>query len=242
MQFGAWPAGTPDAEYMDDSADRDTGHEGKGEHMTGAIFDVDGTLLDSMPIWEDVGERYIRSLHLEPEPGLSRKLETLSVEEGAAYLKNTYGLTQTEEEIARGTLQIVEDFYYREAPLKPGVKEFLESLQAKGIPMVIATSSVREHVEAALRRLGVLHCFARIFTCTEVGAGKTNPLIFEKAGEYIGGEFRDISVFEDAIHALETAKKAGFYTVAVYDPTSEKDWERLRAEADRAVTDLRQLL
>ena len=80
MQFGAWPAGTPDAEYMDDSADRDTGHEGKGEHMTGAIFDVDGTLLDSMPIWEDVGERYIRSLHLEPEPGLSRKLETLSVE------------------------------------------------------------------------------------------------------------------------------------------------------------------
>jgi len=75
-----------------------------------------------------------------------------------------------------------------------------------------------------------------------VGEGKTRPLIYEKAGEYIGGDFRDIYVFEDAIHALETAKQAGFYTVAVYDPSAEKDWERLQEEADVSVTDMRQLM
>lgn len=210
--------------------------------MTGAIFDVDGTLLDSMPIWEDVSVRYLHSLGVEAECDLSRKLERMSVEEGAAYLKETYALESSPEEIARATLKIVEDFYFYEAPLKPGVREYLDELKAREIPMVIATSSVREHVEAALRRLDVLHYFAKIFTCTEVGEGKTRPLIYEKAGAYIGGDFRKIAVFEDAIHALETAKQAGFYTVAVYDPSAGKDWERLQKEADVAVTDMRQLM
>ena len=210
--------------------------------MTVAIFDVDGTLLDSMPIWEDVSVRYLHSLGVEAECGLSRKLERMSVEEGAAYLKKTYGLEETPEEIARATLKIVEDFYFYEAPLKPGVREYLDELKARKIPMVIATSSVRAHVEAALRRLGVLDYFAKVFTCSEVGAGKTKPLIYERAGAYIGGDFREIAVFEDAIHALETAKQAGFYTVAVYDPSAGKDWDRLKKEADVAVTDMRQLM
>lgn len=210
--------------------------------MTGAIFDVDGTLLDSMPIWEDVSVRYLKSLGVEAESNLSQKLERMSVEEGAAYIKGNYHLRESEEEIAAATLKIVEDFYYNEAPLKPGVREYLAKLKKEKIPMVIATSSVRLHVEAALRRLGVLSCFDKIFTCSEVGEGKTRPLIYEKAGEYIGGDFRDIYVFEDAIHALETAKQAGFYTVAVYDPSAEKDWGRLQEEADVSVTDMRQLM
>ena len=210
--------------------------------MTGAIFDVDGTLLDSMPIWEDVSVRYLKSLGVEAENNLPQKLERMSVEEGAAYIKENYGLSETEEEIAAATLKIVEDFYYNEAPLKPGVREYLDRLRAENIPMVIATSSGRPHVEAALRRLGVLDYFGKIFTCSEVGKGKTRPLIYEKAGEYIGGDFKDIYVFEDAIHALETAKQAGFYTVAVYDPSADKDWKQLQEEADISVTDMRQLI
>ena len=210
--------------------------------MTGAIFDVDGTLLDSMPIWEDVSVRYLKSLGVEAESNLPQKLERMSVEEGAAYIKENYGLRETEEEIAAATLKIVEDFYYNEAPLKAGVREYLDRLRAENIPMVIATSSGRPHVEAALRRLGVLDYFCKIFTCSEVGEGKTRPLIYEKAGEYIGGDFKDIYVFEDAIHALETAKQAGFYTVAVYDPSADKDWKQLQGEADISVTDMRQLI
>ena len=210
--------------------------------MTGAIFDVDGTLLDSMPIWEDVSVRYLKSLGVEAENNLPQKLERMSVEEGAAYIKENYGLRETEEEIAAATLKIVEDFYYNEAPLKPGVREYLDRLRTENIPMVIATSSGRPHVEAALRRLGVLDYFGKIFTCSEVCEGKTRPLIYEKAGEYIGGDFKDIYVFEDAIHALETAKQAGFYTVAVYDPSADKDWKQLQEEADISVTDMRQLI
>ena len=98
--------------------------------MTGAIFDVDGTLLDSMPIWEDVSVRYLKSLGVEAESNLPQKLERMSVEEGAAYIKENYGLRETEEEIAAVTLKIVEDFYYNEAPLKPGVQRI--SGQAEG--------------------------------------------------------------------------------------------------------------
>lgn len=210
--------------------------------MTGAIFDVDGTLLDSMPIWEDVGVRYLKSLGIKAKSNLSQKLERMSVEEGAAYIKKNYNIEESEEKIIEATLKIVEDFYYYEAPLKPGVREYLEKLKKARIPMVIATSSVRLHVEAALHRLGVLDYFDKIFTCSEVGKGKTSPLIYEKAGRYIGGDFRDIYVFEDAIHALKTAKQAGFYTVAVYDPSAKKDWNHLKEEADVAVTDMRQLM
>lgn len=212
------------------------------KRIKGAIFDVDGTLLDSMPIWEDVGARYLQSLGIEAERNLSHKLEQLSVEEGAVYLKETYGLQQTEEEIIVGTLKIVENFYYYEAPLKSGVREFLEYLHQKEIPMVIATSSVREHVEAALQRLQVLSFFEKIFTCSEVGEGKTKPAIYQRAGEYLEQNFSDIYVFEDAIHALRTAKQAGFSTVAVYDTSAKKDWESLQKEADVSLYDMRELM
>lgn len=208
--------------------------------IQGAIFDVDGTLLDSMKIWEDVSARYLRSLQVEPEKNLSKKLEKMSVEEGAQYLKTKYALPQSMEEIVHDTLEIVQDFYFYEAPLKPGAREMLESLRQAEIPMVVATSSVREHVERAFARLHILEYFSSIFTCSEVGVGKTQPIIYEEAGRYLGKRKKEIYVFEDAIHALETAKKAGFYTVAVYDASSQKDWEQLKQEADLFLTDLRQ--
>lgn len=206
--------------------------------IRGAIFDVDGTILDSMAIWEEAAEKYLYSLGKEPEKNLSRKIMAMSVEEGSAYVKEKYRLLQSEEEIGQGVLAIVRDFYFYDAPVKKGVREFLEGLSRKGIPMAIATSSTREHIEAAFQRLGILNLFKEIFTCSEVGEGKSKPLIYEKAAECLGKKPEEIYVFEDAVHAAKTANAAGFVTVGVYDRFSEEDQAELKNIVDIYLMDM----
>lgn len=200
--------------------------------IKGAIFDVDGTLLDSMEIWENVGARYLRRLQKEPEENLSEILFPMTVEEGAIYVKRKYGLSQSVPQIVAGVFDTVRDFYACEAPLKAGVREFLESLSAKEIPMTVATSTEREHIEAAFERLQIRQYFQAIFTCPEVGAGKTRPVIYEKASACLGTVPRETYVFEDVIYAIRTAKRAGFQTVGVYDRFSEDDQEEIENTAD----------
>ena len=104
--------------------------------IKGMIFDADGTLLDSMPIWDDLGARYLKGIGIEAEPGLSEILFCMSLEESAAYMKRTYGLSQTEEEIRNGVLAKLDDFYVNEVQAKPGVSEFLRTLHERKVPMM----------------------------------------------------------------------------------------------------------
>ena len=94
----------------------------------GAIFDLDGVLLDSMGIWEDLGARYLRRLHITPEPGLNEVLFPMSMEQGAAYLKAHYPLQQCEAEICGGIAQMLKDYYVQEVPAKPGAAALLARL------------------------------------------------------------------------------------------------------------------
>ena len=198
--------------------------------IKGMIFDADGTLLDSMPIWDDLGARYLKELHIEAEPGLSEILFCMSLEESAAYMKRTYGLSQTEEEIRRGVLAKLEDFYVNEVQAKPGVDEFLRTLHERQVPMMIATSSSRHHIEEAMRRLCFLDYFAGIITCEEVGAGKSRPDIYLKCAEAMGLQPSCVCLFEDVIHAVRTANAAGFPTAGVYDAASAEDTADMKKE------------
>lgn len=200
--------------------------------IKGAIFDVDGTLLDSMEIWEDVAIRYLKSIGVEAEPDLPEVMFTMSLPEGAAYVKEHYRLTQETDEIIKGVLDIIRNYYEETAPLKPGVTKILEELSGKRIPMTVATSNNKEEVEAAFKRLGIASYFSRIFTCEEVGAGKTRPDIYMKAAEYMGTRPEETVIFEDVLHAIRTAKKAGFLAVGLYDEASKADQEEIKKEAD----------
>lgn len=189
----------------------------------GVIFDVDGVLLDSMPVWNQAGELYLQSLGILSEPDLGKIMFSMSMQEGAAYLLQHYPITGlTETEVIDGINKTIQDFYFYKAPLKPGVKQFLSRLYEKGLPMTIATSSDRVIIEAALKRTGIYCCFSRIFTCSETGNGKDHPDIYLEAASWMQTEPKDTWVFEDALHALATAKKAGFRCVGVYDKTSEE--------------------
>ena len=206
--------------------------------IRGAIFDLDGVLLDSMGIWEDLGARYLRQLHITPEPGLNEVLFPMSMEQGAAYLKAHYPLQQSEAEICGGIAQMLKDYYVQEVPAKPGAAALLAALTARGVKLAAATSSPREHVTRALERLGLLGYFTRLFTTAEVGVSKHEPTIYLLAAEALHAAPAETLVFEDSLYALKTAKAAGFYTIGVYDADGETDQAGLQMAADLYVRDL----
>lgn len=208
--------------------------------IKGAIFDVDGTILDSMKIWDEVGQRYLSDRGKTAEKNLNDILFPMTIEEGAEYIENKYHISEERGQIAEGLLDIVKDFYFLEAEPKQGAVELLDLLDRKNIPMTVASSSNREHIERAFERLDIKKYFVEIFTCSEVGAGKTEPLIFEQAAKIMGSEPQMTYVFEDGFYAAETAKKAGFKVVGIYDDSSRADWENLRETADIAVEDLKE--
>ena len=201
-----------------------------------AIFDFDGTLFDSMFIWDSIGEVYLRSLGKEPKPSMREDVRALSLYQSACYFRKEYDLSLSEEEIMAGINQTLEHFYLHEVLPKAGVTGFLEQMKKADILMCIATASERYQVEAALSRCGMEHYFEAIFTCSEVGHGKDEPVIFQKAMEHFGADRNSAIVFEDAIHAIQTAKADGFAVVAVFD-SSEKRQAEIRNLADCYIAD-----
>lgn len=201
-------------------------------NLKGAIFDADGTLLDSMGIWRELGARYLASLNIEPEENLGLKLHLMSLEQSSHYLKEHYNLEDSEGEILSGILDIISEFYREEVKLKPGVREFLAALSDKGVPMVIATSGSRELLSSALERNGIAEYFDEIFTCSELNTTKHEPEIFLACAEFLGLEPESIGVFEDSLFAIETAKKAGFITFGVEDESNAVDVESMKLVCD----------
>ena len=193
--------------------------------LKGAIFDFDGTLFDSMFIWDTAGEVYLRSIGIEPREDLQKVLKPMSLLQSATYIRECYQISLTVEEIMDGVNRTVEGFYFHTVQPKEGVVAFLEQMKKQGVRMCIATATDRYQVEAALKRCGMESFFSEIFTCTDVGHGKDEPIIFQKAMDYLGTTRANTVVFEDAYHAAKTAKDDGFITVAIFDSYETKQAE-----------------
>ena len=201
--------------------------------LQSAIFDMDGTLLDSMHIWNDVGPKTLRSMGIEPAPDLGPRLMLMTFRDGAALCKEEYHLSQSVEEIMDLTKDRVRSFYEQEVQAKPGVEKFLSLLKMEGVWMYVATNTDRDLVEAALKHTGLEGYFRGVLTCAEVGVGKKeSPEIYERAMRRLRGNKKDTVIFEDALHAIQTAKKAGFRICGVYDPSAEADQEEIKSLSD----------
>ncbi len=144
--------------------------------ICGAIFDVDGTLLDSMFIWDIIGENYLRSIGYEPRENLKEVFKNMSLRQAACYYRKEYGVTLGEDEIMEGVNALLERYYRCEFPLKPEMAEFLMRLHKAGVKLCIATATGRYLVEADLSRLGVMSYFSGMFTCYEVGQAEVRTL------------------------------------------------------------------
>lgn len=202
------------------------------ERIEGVIFDLDGTLLDSMPWWENLGENYLIARGKTPAPDIRRHFKRMTLEQSAVFLREEYGLAESVEAICRGILDGIEHAYRDVIPLKPGVVEMLDALAAANVRMCVATATERHCAQAALKRLGVLDRFSSIFTCSEAGASKTEPLVFEAALAHLDTPRERTAVMEDSLHAIETAHAAGFPTIAVFEPSAAPEADAIETLAD----------
>lgn len=206
--------------------------------IRGAIFDVDGTLLDSMSVWDNIGELYLKSIGHIPKENLYKMLKNMSLKQAAEYFINEYHVELSVDEILNGINSLLECFYKRNALPKPGIIDFLNKLNSLRVSMCIATATDRPLIEAALKRFDMCKYFSEIFTCKSVGHSKKEPYIYREAMKSLGTDKSDTVVFEDALYAANTAKKDGFFTVGIYDSHEEGQTD-MRALVDCYIDDYR---
>ena len=182
------------------------------------IFDMDGTLLDSLPAWQHSASNFLRSQGIEPPAGIDDEMSKLSLLEGAQIIKERYGFEQSAEEILAATLAPIWEHYRVDIEAKPGALALLKSLHAQGIKISVATASHKELAREAFDRLGMSPYIDFIVTCDEVGLGKQSPAVYDAALHQMGTKKERTLVVEDALYALQTAKQAGYLTAGVEEP------------------------
>lgn len=205
-----------------------------------AIFDMDGTLADSMGYWRHLAEEYLRSKGVRDLPAdMWDDLQSMTMPQSSVWLSQRFGLDRTPEAVAEELSAVMAEHYRRDIPLKEGVRERLMALKGRGVRMCVASNTPAPLVQACLGRLEVLDLFDFCISGEEVGVGKDRPDIFLAAAARLGAAPADTAVYEDALFALRAASGAGFYTVGVYDEESAGDWQDICALADETVRDWR---
>ncbi len=208
--------------------------------ITGAIFDMDGTLTESMQMWRSLRERYVRAKGLEPEKDLDKHLGEIGWENSYDYLRKTYGINlESNSEMYEDMKKlIVEPFYRNEVKLRSGTLELLEQLNSRGVKMCVASATDEWLVEIALETLNIRRYFSKLYCVPEFGKNKSFPDIFEAALEHLGTDKESTFVFEDALYSAKTAHEAGFPIVGIFDST-EPDQDGLKKIAALYVHDYR---
>lgn len=204
------------------------------------VFDMDGTLVDSMGYWRRLGREFLarKGVTENVEPVLER-IKPMTMRESAALFIESFGLEGTPEALAAEMNGVMDDHYRRDIPLKPGVREYLAAMRAAGAVLCVATATAEPLVRACLERLGVLGEFSFLVSCETLGVGKDRPDVFREAARLLGTVPAETAVYEDALFAARTAKEAGFYTVGVYDDAGAARWEELTDLADETIRDWR---
>lgn len=196
------------------------------------IFDMDGTLIDTMPMWRSLGQGVLRRRGLEPRPDFREAMKPLTMREGCAYCKQAYDLPESTAEIIEECFGVVRDFYRTQAAPLPGVPEFLAKMKARGVKLYVATATDRPLAEIALQHTGLAKYFDGMLTCAEVGVGKQQPDIYQQTLALSGCAKEDTIIFEDALHAIRTAKAANFRVAAIHDPALLDAHAEIRQLAD----------
>ena len=199
------------------------------EKIKYAIFDADGTLMDSMHIWDTVDSAFLMMHGIEPkEKRLFRKYGYFNT---INRMIEEYNLDMTFDEVKAQIMKILEYYYENVAAAKEGVAEFLKTLRDNGVRCVVATATDRYLMEPALERNGLLRYFDKVFTTRDIGLSKHQPDVFNMARDFMGAN-ENLFIFEDAAYAIDTAKNAGYRVIAVEDYSAEDEREHIIETAD----------
>ena len=202
------------------------------KNIQGAIFDLDGTILDSMHIWSDIGLLFLKNKGVEAPKGIEDEFVKMSMVQAAEYYIKNIDPTAIVMDIVDEVNSLVQGFYFNEVIKKNDVEDFLKFLKSKDVKMCIATATDKHLVEKALERNGIREYFSEIFTCSSVGAGKDTPVIYDVALEHLGTPKERTYIFEDALYAIETANKAGYNIVGIKDISEKADPDDVKKLCD----------
>ncbi len=200
--------------------------------IKGAIFDCDGTLLDTMPLWREAAGKYLTTLGIEVDKDLGAQFFEMTLPESARLVHQRFGLDVTVSEVVNGIKDAVYTGYLEEVQLKPGARGFLEALAEGGVPMTVVSSGSEGLIRPAFRRLGIEDMFTQYFASSETGMHKREPTMFLQAAGAMGSVPEDAWVFEDAVYAVRVANAAGFHTVGIADDASRGESDVLASEAE----------
>lgn len=203
--------------------------------ISGAIFDMDGTLIDSLMLWDILWEEFTRRYALPrpfcPSAETDKAIRTVTLDRAMDIVHQNHGIGPSGQALFQVAVEVFLNFYNTRVTTKPGVLDLLDRLAHMGVKMVIATAADPIHVNTAMAHCGFAHHIGALVTCREVGAGKHDPAVFERALEVLGTPKEETWVFEDSTVALTTAHNAGFPTVAVYDAFNP-DQDEMRRLSD----------
>lgn len=200
--------------------------------IRGAIFDMDGTLTESMHLWIEIGRRYLEGLGYKVSPEQNHEMTRMLLEPMALYMQDEFGLAKSQEQIIAEINKIVEPGYFEDVAVKPTVVESLEAMQERGIRMCVATATDRHLTEACLKRNGIYRFFSAIFTCGEEHCNKRTSQIYDKARAHLGTSPEETYIFEDTYVSILGAKQSGCRVVALEDRWSVKKRDLIKETAD----------
>ena len=197
-----------------------------------AIFDMDGTLLDTMYIWRHLAPAYLERNNIPAPDDLTDKLAIMGISRAVEFLIENFHLTISHEELHQEIIDILADYYRYKAVFKPGAVEFLQKLQERNIPTMVFSATPEHLLDLALTRLDAVKYFSHgLLSCNSIKLAKNKPEAFFTAAQHIGAAPDEVMIFEDAHYAASTAKNAGF-AVTVMADNEEHRIQEMRELAD----------
>lgn len=196
------------------------------------LFDMDGTLLDSMGMWRELEHDYMTELGIDISKVDFDMVATMKLDEVAELLRRQFGITATYEDIQAIVRKRIERYYRDEATLRPGVREMLEYFRSQGVSVAVGTATAYECAVLGLKTTGIYDLFDFVQSVTTAGFAKNDKRFYREAAERFGCEPEEIALFDDALYALATAKAAGLYAVGLKDPAYAQDIDAMVREAD----------
>ncbi len=211
------------------------------ENIQAVIYDIDGTLIDSLSIWADADREFLHRRGIEYDPKISLNLKSLHFVSASQYLIDYYHLNENINDVCDEITEIVKHRYFNEMPLKDGVIEFAKACYSKGVKQCSATSNSRELAKGTLKASGIFDMLEFLIVSDDMGNDKTSPDIFMECARKLGVDIENIAVFEDSPHAAKTAKETGFFTVGIYNG-HDSDFTKIKEYTDIQVYSWRDIM